>query len=55
MTTDIPEGSSETFSLGIDLGSTTVKYVLLSPDGSVLAHAYQRHASAVTPTLISLL
>lgn len=55
MTTDIPEGSSETFSLGIDLGSTTVKYVLLSPDGSVLAHAYQRHASAVTSTLISLL
>lgn len=55
MTTDIPEGSSETFSLGIDLGSTTVKYVLLSPDGSVLAHAYQRHASAVTATLISLL
>lgn len=46
---------SETFRLGIDLGSTTVKYVLLGSDGCVLAHAYQRHASAVTATLINLL
>lgn len=49
------ENDSEFFRLGIDLGSTTVKYVLLDPDGSVVAHAYQRHASAVTATLISLL
>lgn len=47
--------TSETFRLGIDLGSTTVKYVLLGPDGSVLSHAYQRHSSAVTATLVCLL
>ena len=49
------EPASRTFRLGIDLGSTTVKYVLLDPDGNVLSCAYKRHASAVTATLISLL
>lgn len=37
--------------LGIDLGSTTAKYVLLSPTGQVLARNYQRHQSAVVDTL----
>lgn len=55
MTQEDYASASESFRLGIDLGSTTVKYVLLGPDGSVLSHAYQRHASAVTATLITLL
>ncbi|MGH9785641.1 MAG: hypothetical protein ACRD88_15805, partial [Terriglobia bacterium] len=28
---------------GIDVGSTTCKYVLASPTGEVLAQAYERH------------
>ena len=28
---------------GIDVGSTTCKYVLVSPDGELLAQAYERH------------
>lgn len=43
------------FRLGIDLGSTTVKYVLLAPDGALLARDYRRHASAVTATLLEML
>ncbi|MCR5084287.1 MAG: acyl-CoA dehydratase activase-related protein [Succinivibrionaceae bacterium] len=41
--------------LGIDLGSTTVKYVLLDGGGAVLAHAYERHQSSVAGTLQRLL
>src|ERR1039457_1092517 len=28
---------------GIDVGSTTCKYVLASPDGEVISQAYERH------------
>src|ERR1700674_5912225 len=28
---------------GVDVGSTTVKYVLASPSGEVLSQAYERH------------
>ena len=44
-----------TYSLGIDLGSTTVKYVLLTSQGEILDRAYVRHQSAVIPTLIKIL
>ncbi|MDO4936608.1 MAG: acyl-CoA dehydratase activase-related protein [Sutterellaceae bacterium] len=43
------------FTLGIDLGSTTVKYALLDETCRVLAHDYTRHASAVTDTLVRIL
>ena len=42
-------------SLGLDLGSTTVKYVLLDSDGARLAADYRRHRSAVLPTLAQML
>src|ERR1700674_4454715 len=28
---------------GVDVGSTTVKYVLASPSGEVISQAYERH------------
>ncbi len=37
--------------LGIDLGSTTVKFVLLDTSGNVVAHDYMRHKSNVVGTL----
>lgn len=43
------------YSLGLDLGSTTVKLVLLSPDGDVLETKYTRHGTAVRQTLAALL
>lgn len=39
------------YRLGIDLGSTTIKYVLLDDGGNVLAKDYLRHRSAVAETL----
>lgn len=39
--------------LGIDLGSTTVKYALLDASGQLLAQNYVRHQSAVVDTLIN--
>ena len=38
--------------LGIDLGSTTAKYVLLNAQGQVLAQNYVRHQSAVVEVLL---
>ncbi len=43
------------FYLGIDLGSTTVKYVLLNSRGRALQQEYVRHQSAVFPTLLDCL
>ncbi len=37
--------------LGIDLGSTTVKFVLLDTSGNVVAYDYMRHKSNVVGTL----
>lgn len=37
--------------LGIDLGSTTIKYVLLDEEKRDIAHDYVRHQSAVSATL----
>ncbi len=39
------------FSLGIDVGSTTVKTVLLTKDGSMLSASYERHFSKVKETV----
>ena len=41
--------------LGVDLGSTTVKYVLLNAQGEILAQRYERHGSSVMPKLEQLL
>lgn len=41
--------------LGIDLGSTTVKYVLTDLNGNIIAKDYKRHQSAVLKTLIEML
>lgn len=41
-----------TYYLGIDLGSTTVKYALLDATGKLLAQNYVRHQSAVVDTLV---
>jgi activator of 2-hydroxyglutaryl-CoA dehydratase len=35
------------FKIGIDIGSTTVKTVVLSESGEMLFHDYQRHFSQV--------
>lgn len=41
--------------LGIDLGSTTVKFALFSSEGELLAHDYRRHGSEVKETLLEVL
>ena len=41
--------------IGIDLGSTTVKYALMSESGVLLSHDYVRHGSAVKQTLEKVL
>ncbi len=38
---------SEEYLLGIDVGSTTVKTVVISPQGEILSSSYQRHLSKV--------
>ena len=43
------------YALGIDLGSTTIKYALLSGAGETLSSSYVRHQSDVRGTLISTL
>ena len=45
----------ETVFLGMDAGSTTVKLVLASADGSILASQYGRHGAAVRQTLSAML
>ena len=41
--------------LGIDIGSTTVKAAILTPDNQVLFSAYERHYANIQETLASLL
>lgn len=42
---------SKIFSLGIDVGSTTVKTVILDEDGNIIRSRYQRHFSKVRETV----
>lgn len=46
---------NEFYSLGIDVGSTTVKIVILDFDNNVLFSKYERHYSKVRETLINQL
>lgn len=43
------------YSLGIDIGSTTVKIAILDPDGQVVFSDYTRHFADIQGTLASLL
>lgn len=42
---------SKIYSLGVDVGSTTVKTVILNDEGRILFSAYQRHFSKVRETV----
>jgi len=42
------------FRVGIDVGSTTVKVVILDPAGSVLYSQYERHRADIRSTIISV-
>ncbi len=44
-----------TYALGIDIGSTTVKYVLCDTNFNIVAKAYTPHDTKQAPTLLSLL
>ena len=46
---------SNTFSLGIDIGSTTVKIAILNPDKEIIFFDYERHFANIQETLTSLL
>jgi len=41
--------------LGIDIGSTTIKYVLTDSSYNIIAKAYKPHQSMQAPTLLSML
>jgi len=43
------------YSLGIDIGSTTVKYVLCDPEFTIIAKAYTPHDTKQAETLLQLL
>jgi len=43
------------YALGIDIGSTTVKYVLCDKDFNIVAKAYTPHDTKQAPTLLNLL
>ena len=47
--------ASDTYFLGLDIGSTTVKLALLNSQGQVVATRYERHGTAVRATLAALL
>ena len=44
-----------TYRLGLDVGSTTAKIVLLDDENNILFHRYERHFSNIKKTLISLI
>ena len=45
----------EKYALGIDIGSTTVKYVLCDKYFNIVAKAYTPHDTKQAPTLLRLL
>jgi activator of 2-hydroxyglutaryl-CoA dehydratase len=49
------KSSHTKYSLGIDIGSTTVKYVLCDEDFNIVAKAYTPHDTKQAPTLLHLL
>ena len=43
------------YTLGVDIGSTTVKIAILDPDGAIVFSDYERHFANIQETLASLL
>ena len=43
--------SQPVYALGIDVGSTTVKTVVIDDNKQILSHCYQRHLSRVRETV----
>ena len=41
--------------LGIDIGSTTVKIAILTPEGEIIFSDYQRHYANIQETLASII
>jgi predicted CoA-substrate-specific enzyme activase len=52
---DAKVGKGVRYDLGIDIGSTTVKYVVVDDDGRIVASAYVAHETRQAPTLLRLL
>ena len=50
----MPMISNDTLQMGIDVGSTTVKTVILSADGSLLYSRYERHRADIRKTIITV-
>ncbi|CAA6817972.1 MAG: FIG01087738: hypothetical protein [uncultured Sulfurovum sp.] len=53
--TKIMQTPKETYALGIDIGSTTVKYVVCDEAFNIVAKAYTPHDTKQAPTLLKLL
>ncbi len=49
------KNNRQTYALGIDIGSTTVKYVLCDQTFNIIAKAYTPHDTKQAPTLLTLL
>ena len=48
---EVKELSQPVYALGIDVGSTTVKTVVIDDNQQILSHCYQRHLSRVRETV----
>lgn len=46
---------SDPLRLGIDIGSTSIKGILINEKGEVLYHQYKRHHASILPVLLELL
>ncbi len=53
--TKVMSKKSQTYALGIDIGSTTVKYVVCDDNFNIVAKAYTAHDTKQAPTLLRLL
>ena len=49
------QNTTKKYALGIDIGSTTVKYVVCDEDFNIIAKAYTAHDTKQAPTLLRLL
>ena len=47
--------NKEFYTLGIDIGSTTVKIALLNKDGEIIFSDYQRHYANIQETLAAII
>ena len=52
---NLTQATKTTYALGIDIGSTTVKYVLCDQNFTIVAKAYTAHDTKQAPTLLRLL